>query len=582
MPTKLNYKKTSLILACLLGVALSAPRALAQDAAQGDRPNILLISLDDLNDWTGCLQGHPQARTPHIDRLAASGVLFSNAHCAAPACNPSRTAVMSGISPHRSGLYENGQNMRQVLPDAVLLPKYFSNHGYWSAGSGKILHYVIDAKSWNDYFPAKETENPFPRTLYPKKRPVSLPVGGPWQYRETDWGGLDATDEEFGGDWLVSKWIGEQLGKKHDQPFFLACGVYRPHEPWFVPQKYFDQFPLDKIQLPPGYRENDLDDLPPAGKRRGPNRYFAHIQKEQQWKQALQGYLASIAFADAMVGRVLHALEQGPHRDNTIVVLWSDHGWHLGEKQHWQKYTAWRLCTRVPLIIRAPSGTPGLPAGTKAGGVCTQPTNLLSLFPTLTELAGLPLLDTNDGPSLVPLLNNPQAEWPHVSITHLSEPGSYGLSTEQWRLIHYANGDEELYDSNNDRYEWNNLAAQPEQQARIKSLRARAPKSFAPRVEPTEKSLPKLKWNRAIESPASRPDGGPFQVVFRNASKSVVNLEWMDRKGQPKSYGQIKPGQSHRQQTRPGAVWQITNEANEPLGYFRVGDRAAQAIVPSK
>ncbi|MCA9064601.1 MAG: sulfatase-like hydrolase/transferase, partial [Planctomycetaceae bacterium] len=286
------------------------------------RPNILFIAVDDLNDWTGCLGGHPQAVTPNIDRLASSGMLFTNAHCAAPACNPSRTAIMTGLSPHRSGLYDNRQNMREVLPEAELLPKFLSRHGYWSAGSGKILHYFIDANSWDDYFPAKESEDPFPRTLYPSQRPLSLPRGGPWQYVETDWGPLDASDEEYGGDWLVSKWISEQLATSHDRPFFLACGIYRPHEPWFVPAHYFEQFPLEDIQLPPGYKDDDLEDLPPAGKQRGPNRYFAHIREHGQWKQGIQGYLASIAFADAMVGRVLRALDQSPERDRTIVVLW--------------------------------------------------------------------------------------------------------------------------------------------------------------------------------------------------------------------------------------------------------------------
>ncbi|SVC52784.1 uncharacterized protein METZ01_LOCUS305638, partial [marine metagenome] len=306
-------------------------------AAETKKPNVLFISIDDLNDWIGCLGGHPQARTPNIDRLAGSGMLFTNAHCPAPACNPSRTAIMSGISPHKSGLYGNGQNMRDILPDAVLLPRYFANHGYRSAGSGKLLHYFIDARSWDEYFPAKETEDPFPRTLYPKTRPVNLPRGGAWQYIETDWGALDVTDQEFGGDWAVSEWVGDQLGKRHKKPFFLACGIYRPHEPWFVPTKYFEQFPLEDIQLPPGFKEDDLADLPPAGLKLRDVPYFSHIREHKQWKQAIQGYLASIAFADAMIGRVLDALERGPNRDNTIVALWSDHGWHLGEKMRWQK-----------------------------------------------------------------------------------------------------------------------------------------------------------------------------------------------------------------------------------------------------
>lgn len=571
----------------LVLAAITARDAAAESAALEDnapKPNVLFIAVDDLNDWIGCLGGHPQAKTPNMDRLAASGVLFTNAHCAAPACNPSRTAIMTGLAPHKSGLYDNRQKMREVLPDAELLPKYFSRHGYWSAGSGKILHYFIDAPSWDEYFPPKATEDPFPRTLMPATRPVSLPRGGPWQYTETDWGALAATDEEYGGDWLVSKWVGEQLNARHDKPFLLACGIYRPHEPWFVPGKYFDQFPLASIELPPGYKADDLDDLPPAGKRRGPNRYFAHIQKHQQWKQGIQGYLASIAFADAMIGRVLDALESGPHRDNTIVVLWSDHGWHLGEKEHWQKYTAWRVCTRVPLIIRVPVGTPGLPEGTGAGTVCSKPVNLLSLFPTLTALAGLPPKPGNDGPSLVPLLANPQAEWPHQSITYLGEPGSYGLSAEHWRLIHYANGDEELYDSRTDRYEWHNLAAKPEHAARLQRLRQLAPTNFAPLVAASDDSLAKLVWHAAADgaAPASKPDGDPFDVVFINRREHTVKLFWMDRQGQPRPYGEISAGDRKRQQTRPGAVWLVTDASDNPLGHFIVDDRTAQAVIQPK
>lgn len=550
--------------------------------ATDSKPNVLFISVDDLNDWIGCLGGHPQAKTPNFDRLAASGVLFTNAHCPAPACNPCRTAIMTGIAPNVSGMYENGQKMREVLPDAELLPKYFSRHGYWSSGSGKILHYFIDAPSWDSYFPAKETENPFPRTLYPDKRPVNLPRGGPWQYVETDWGGLDATDEEFGGDWLVSKYVGEQLSREHEKPFFLACGLYRPHEPWFVPQKYFDKFPLNEIQLPPGYREDDLDDLPPAGKRRGPNRYFAHIREHGQWKQGIQGYLASISFADAMLGRVLDALEAGPNAGNTIVVLWSDHGWHLGEKQHWQKYTAWRACTRVPLMVRVPKNVPGLSEGTVKGAVCSKPVNLLSLFPTLTDLAGLPRKSDNDGPSLLPLLKNSNAEWQHTSVTFLGDAGSYGMSTEDWRYLHYSNGDEELYDSVVDHYEWANLAAKPEHLEKLKELRALAPQSFAKKVAPKDESLPKLAWRPAKKSaaPASKPDGNPFDVVFINRSKSTVVLHWMDRSGKPRPYGGIEAGKRKRQQTRPGAVWLITDPEDKPLGYFVVGDRKAQAQIP--
>lgn len=551
-------------------------------AALSREPNILFISVDDLNDWIGCLGGHPQAETPNIDRLAKSGTLFTNAHCPAPACNPSRTAIMTGISPHRSGLYGNGQNMRDILPDAVLLPRYFANHGYWAGGSGKLLHYFIDARSWDEYFPPKETEDPFPRTLYPKKRPVSLPRGGPWQYIETDWGALDVSDRQFGGDWRVSEWVAKQLKKRHDKPFFLACGIYRPHEPWFVPKKYFEQFPLDDIQLPRGYLADDLEDLPAEGQRIGANRYFAHIRKHAQWKQAIQGYLASIAFADAMIGRVVDALDDGPNRDNTIVVLWSDHGWHLGEKMHWQKFTAWRVSTRVPLILRVPLGAPGLSEGTKPGSTCAKPVSLLSLFSTLAELAGLPHQAGNDGPSLTPLLRNPAAKWPHVALTFLQKPGSYGLSGERWRYIRYADGGEELYDIQTDPHEWNNLADVPERQAKLKELRGMGPKEFAPVARPKSASLQKLKWHPAGQSPipASRPKGSECEIVLTNRRDEGVDMYVVNAQGKWESRGSIQSGWRFSRQTRPGTVWVITDAQKKRLGHFVLGERSGSVIIP--
>ncbi len=547
-------------------------------------PNVLFIAVDDLNDWIGVLGGHPQTQTPNFDRLAHSGVLFTNAHCAAPACNPSRTAIFTGMSPHRSGVYDNRQPMRELLPDAKLIPQHFRDHGYRAMGSGKMLHYFIDAKSWDEYFPEKSSENPLPETFYPSKRPVNLPVGGPWQYNETDWGPMPVDDEEFGGDWLVSKWVGEQLSRKHEQPFFLACGIYRPHEPWFVPAKYFEAFPLDEVQLPPGYLEDDLDDLPPAGQAAGPNRYFPHIREHGQWRQGVQSYLASIAFADAMLGRVLDALESGPNRDNTIVVLWSDHGWHLGEKQHWQKYTAWRVCTRVPLMVRVPAGiAEPLEAGTTAGTECNAPVNLVSLYPTLCDLCSLPAVASNDGPSLVPLLADAEADWPHHSVTFLSRPDTYGMSSPTHRYIHYDNGDEELYDTAADRYEWTNLAAKPESRELLESFRAAAPRDFAEFKKPSVESLVKLKLQplEGGQAPPSKPDGGTFTVYFTNTRAEDAELFWIDRQGKPKSYGMIAAGKRQSQQTRPGAVWLVSSvgDSAKPLGYFEIGDRSAEALI---
>jgi len=565
---------------CLFGLGWAE----CQDSS-ANRPNILFIALDDLNDWIGCLGGHPQTITPNLDRLAASGMLFTNAHCPAAACNPSRTAIMTGLAPNRSGLYGNEQKMREILPDTDILPQHFRNHGYRASGSGKMLHYFIDARSWDEYFPDKEKENPFPKTFYPKKRPVSLPRGGPWQYVETDWAALDVTDEEFGGDWKVTEWVGEQLEQEHDQPFFLACGIYRPHEPWFVPAKYFEPFPLDEVLLPPGYKEDDLDDLPPEGRKRGPNRYFPHIKKEGQWKQGVQAYLASIHFADAMLGRVLDALERGPNKDNTIIALWSGHGWHLGEKQHWQKYTAWRAVTRVPLMIRVPENASSvLPRGTRAESVSDQPVSLLSLFPTLTALAGIPEGNSKDAPSLLPLLKSPDTnDWDHVAITHLADSGSYGLSAKDWRYIHYANGEEELYHIAEDPYEWTNLAAIQGHGEKLEELRRLGPVEFAEKIPPSRESLVPLPWKPVSGgvAPASNPDGNTFSVVFMNESGKAVELFWMDRSGKPKSYGVIPAGKFREQSTRSGAVWKIAEpEGGAELGHFVVDDRRAKAVIP--
>jgi len=552
-------------------------------AAESKRPNVLLIVIDDLNNWVGCMGGHPQTITPNLDRLAKSGMLFTNAHCAAPACNGSRTALLTGISPHVSGLYDNRQKMREVLPKAEIMPRTFSRHGYHSAGSGKLLHYFIDAKSWDNYFPQARKENPFPRTMYPDKRPLNLPRAGAWQYAETDWGPLDATDKQYGGDYLVAQWVAAQLSKPRDSPFFLACGIYRPHEPWFVPAKYFKPFPLESIQLPPGYKHDDLADLPPEGKRRGPNRYFAHIQKHKQWKQAVQSYLASIHYADTMLGIVLKALDNGPHSSDTIVALCSDHGWHLGEKQHWQKYTGWRVCTRVPMILRVPAEVSQLPGGTPAA-VCDRPVSLLSIFPTLLDLCSLPAEKTHDGPSLLPLLRNPQAKWPHAAVTHLADPGSYSISADDWRMIHYANGDQELYNIKDDPHEFNNLAAANRHAARLTGLKKHAPLKFAAKPPAAASSWPLLGWNAAgnnIAAPASKPVGKPFDVMFVNNSPQPAKLYWITPQGARKLYATLAPGKQQRQQTRRGAVWLITSSNDAELGWFKPQAGNARAVIPA-
>lgn len=548
------------------------------------QPNVLFIAIDDLNDWVGCLGGHPQSITPNLDRLAASGVLFRNAHCAAPSCNPSRTSIFCGEPPYRSGLYQNMQKLREVMPNAELLPSYFSRHGYWSAGSGKMLHYIIDPVSWDDYFPKKESDNPFPRTFNPPNRPISLPRGGPWQYVETDWSSLDVSDEEYGGDWLVTKWIGEQLQKTQAKPFFLACGIYRPHEPWFVPKKYFEPFPLENIQLPLGYKENDLDDVPGAGQRLARNRYFAHIQEQKQWRQAIQAYLASIYYADAMLGRVLDELEKSPARDNTIVVLWSDHGWHLGEKEHWQKFTGWRVCTRVPLILRVPKGAPGLPEGTPAGSICDAPVSLVDLYSTLTDLCGLPQKSGISSRSLKPLLRDPNSEWPYVAITHLDNPQNYALSSDRFRYIHYQSGDEELYDIKTDPHEWTNLANNAEYLTQLEELRAFVPRDIVP-VHESQPGINNFKAEVELtpivdrEVPASMPTTTTITLLFQNQTEKPLMLRKLDENRRVVETVALAKASRRLVRTQAGFTWIIQDSQEEGLGFIVVPEKAGRVVI---
>ncbi len=559
----------------VMGIIGLIPHLHAQSPA---RPNVLFIGLDDMNDWIGCLGGHPQARTPNLDKLAASGVLFTNAYCPGAACNSSRGALFTGQPCHQSGLYSNRQRMREVMPDAELIPRYFSRNGYWSAGSGKMLHYFIDAESWDAYFPDKETENPFPWTYRVAPRPVSLPRGGDWQYIETDWGAIDVADDEFGGDYLVTKWLEEQLAKPQDKPFFLACGIYRPHEPWFVPKKYFDLFPLDQIQMPPGCKEGDLEDIPAAGQALGRNRYLKHIQAHGQWRQGIQAYLACVAYADAMVGRILAALDRSPYRDNTIVCLWGDNGFHLGEKEHWQKFTGWGQTARVPLMIRVPKGAPGLALGTPVGARCTRPVNLVDLYRTLTDLCGLPEKPGIGGRSLVPLLANPQTEWPFPSITHLDRADSFAVSTEDWRYIHYEGGGEELYHLTTDRYEWTNLAQVDT--AKLAEMRALAPAQRRPLVSSTVPN-PALEWIAADrgEAPPSKDSPNAVALHFFNMSGMKVRLCWVDQKGHQQVMHELKPNGVRAVQTFTGHTWLVTDLQGKPLGHFVAGPESARAEI---
>ncbi len=448
----MRYLLCSLLIISTLGLTQSS----IARASEPRKPNVLFIAVDDLNDWIGSLKGHPQAHTPNLDRLARSSMLFTNAHCAAPACNPSRAALMTGIPPYRSGVYHNTQPWRPALPDAVTIPQAFRAQGYWAAGSGKIYHGAFpDPKSWNEYVPSKT------RQTFPDARPPKKNINGLGR-AHFDWGPIPDADDSDMGDAKTAEWICEQLTRRHDRPFFLACGFFRPHLPWYVPSKHFDRYPLENIQLPP-VKPDDLLDVPLAGKKIArPGSDHAAVLQGGQWKAGVQGYLASIEFVDGQLGRVLDALEQGPHADNTIVVLWTDHGWHLGEKEHWRKFTLWEEATRVPLMIRVPQGvSAALPAGTPAGSRCTQPASLMDLYPTLLDLCGLPPQRQLSGEKLTPLLADPDTAANRAVVTTHGR-GNHAIRDEHWRYIRYADGSEELYNHRNDPQEWNNLAKDPE------------------------------------------------------------------------------------------------------------------------
>jgi arylsulfatase A-like enzyme len=432
-----------------LSTLAAAPRFLRAHTPTARR-NVLFIAIDDLNDWVGCLGGHPDARTPNLDRLVSRGVLFTNAHCNAPLCNPSRASLMTGIRPSTSGVYENNQPFRlsKVTRDAVTLPQHFRASGYRAIGGGKIYHGAYpDPPSWDEYFPSQEKNKP------DDPMPPNRPLNGIPNAAHFDWGPVNVADSQM-GDFQVVDWAIGELNKLHPKPFFLAVGLYRPHLPWYVPAKYFDLFPLEKITLP-NVKDDDLNDVPPLGRKMArPEGDHAHVLKYKQWRKAVQGYLASIAFMDATLGKLIDAFDDSPHAANTNIVLWSDHGWHLGEKLHWRKFSLWEESTRNVLAFVAPGVT-------KPGGRSPRTVSLIDIYPTLIELCGLPARQGLEGVSLGPLLRDPNAAWSRPAVTTYGR-NNHSIRSERWRYTRYSDGGEELYDHNADPMEWENLAGRPQ------------------------------------------------------------------------------------------------------------------------
>ena len=454
----------------LIGIAATLMPAWMQ--AQSEKPkNVLFIAVDDLNDWVGFMKGHPNTRTPNMDRLAAMGMVFESAYCAAPVSNASRAALLSGFRTSTTGVYGNAEFMREspVLKDAVTLPKYFSNHGYYSMARGKIFHQPMgpwgDPQSWNSQ------ENLGGLSLNPPRQKGKQANGLEKQTTGgavvLDWAGVDV-DETKTNDYLNAQWAAQELMKKHDKPFFMA----------YVPQKYFDRFKLEDIQLPKQDPMETMEKLSPRALSmtgyNKPEHEFNILKKYGMEKEAVRAYLACISYADDCIGQIVDALEKSPERDNTIVVFWGDHGWHLGEKMRYRKFSLWDRSCHVPMIIVAPGVT-------KLGSVCKQPVSLLDLYPTLVSLAGLPANSLNEGNDITPLLQNPNAHWTKPAITTLAQ-NEHSICDGRYRYIIYRDGSEELYDHQYDPLEWKNLAAD-KKYAEVKTrLRTFIPKVNVPSI----------------------------------------------------------------------------------------------------
>lgn len=471
-----------------------------------DKPNILFIAVDDLNDWVGPLGGKEGIQTPNIDELANSSLVFTNAHTASPACHPSRVAIMTGVHPARTGIMNNewydGPKWKsnEKLKNIETLEQFFKNRGYKTLGAGKIYHSIvpprvtlsqIEPENWDFYYPSPHITMPL-QIRAPEDEIYPADIIGERPHPYFTWGAIPSKDEKM-SDYQVVDWASYELSQNHEKPFFMATGIFRPHEAWEVPQKYFDMYPLDEITLPQT-KKDDLVDAVDHG-RRGWHKF---VLQNDQWKHVVQAYMASITFADAQIGRLLDALKESPHAENTIVVLWSDHGLHLGEKENWQKFTLWEQSTRVPLIFKVPGIT-------DSGTMSAQPVSLLDIYPTLADVTGFDIPSHLDGTSLLPQMKNPERKKDPI-ITSFNftygyrtrnKPFSFGntqligeghaVRSQHYRYIYYPKiGLEELYDHRSDPNEYTNIAYEENEEV-IKRHRQKL-----------LELLPDLRWDNEI------------------------------------------------------------------------------------
>ncbi len=467
--------------------------SLNQATAQ-TQPNVLFLAVDDMNDWIGCLETTPRAITPNFDRLAARGVVFTNAHTAGVFCAPSRAAIFTGQYASTTGCYRTA-NYFVDHPEIDPLQVSFAKAGYATFGAGKLFHHpagAIDLRGWDEFFLRNQSQreggwpldswskgtpfpDPFPNSVYNEGQEIT---GGLF----LEWAAIPNDREEEMADTIRINWAVEKLKEKHDQPFFLGVGIYAPHFPNYCPQKYFDLYKPDQITLPP-YKADDLEDLPSKIKKIKTARSRIHQKLEDLGAvdDAIHGYLACISYADAMMGRVLDALESSLYADNTIVVLWSDHGYHHGEKGDWGKHTLWERTSNVPFIWAGP--------GVAQGKKSDVTVSLIDMYPTLVDLCGMPTPDQHlEGESLAETLADPtSAQDRNIFLPHMN-PGEYAVINRDWRYIRYGEDGEELYDLQNDPNEWYNLATNPDYTSKKEELRQYAPLTF---VEPVQNLNPR-------------------------------------------------------------------------------------------
>ena len=446
------------------------------------KPNVLFIAIDDLNDWLGCMGGHPDALTPHMDRLAGQGVLFTNAHCQAPLCGPSRASLMSGLRPSSTGIYgmiddNKIRSDNDATKDIVFLPEYFKNHGYHTMGIGKLFHRHAPDGLFDESGGRNKGFGPRPeeRFVWDGYGTSDRALYG---RTSTDWGAFPAVDSLM-PDYNSADWAIRRLQQDYDNPFFLAVGFLRPHVPLYVPQKWFDLYDVNNLELPP-YKKNDLEDVPPVALQINdlpmmPTTEWA-IQSGE-WANIVHAYLACVSFVDHQVGRVLEALKESRYADNTVIVLWSDHGYRLGEKGTFAKHALWEPATNAPLMFAGP-GVPG-------GKVVNSPAEMLSVYPTLLELCGLPAYERNEGRSLVSAMRTDDEADDDFAITTFGM-NNHGIRTKDYRYIRYEDGLGELYDLTNDPEEWDNIIDDP---------------TYRNVLETHEKLLPQenKKWNQHSE-----------------------------------------------------------------------------------